>query len=309
MSTELINQAIDKGAKLYASISGGKDGDAMVESLAANKYHIEGLIHADLGRAEWHESLGQCKKCSMQFYIPLHIATRADGRDMVDHWQARLETLKGTDQPFWSSSEARYCTSDMKRDPINKFLRGEAFDFVISCEGIRAEESTERAKKIPLEIRTRITSSYYTIKKQYTKKNKKGKKVKAWRFVRWMTVEEAIAAYKPGKRLALTWFPIFNMTLPEVWATKGQTPETLATARSIYQATATVPAWWPFHPAYVYGNDRVSCVFCVLGSTNDLKVGAKHRPDLLQTLIAMEIEGDATFKNGWSLTNLITDNK
>jgi 3'-phosphoadenosine 5'-phosphosulfate sulfotransferase (PAPS reductase)/FAD synthetase len=71
----------------------------------------------------------------------------------------------------------------------------------ISCEGIRAGESDARKKKNPLVIRAKITSSYY-----------KG-----------MTVEEAIANFRPGKRLAITWFPIFNFTLEDVWNTKGQT--------------------------------------------------------------------------------------
>lgn len=280
---DLIQQAIEKGAKIYGSVSGGKDGQAMAKMLQKWGFNLTGLIHADLGRVEWFESLPMCEKLAAELGVKLHVVNRRDGLDMLDIWQRRLNQMKGTGKPFWSSSSNRYCTSDLKRDPINVFLRNCGNDFIISCEGIRAEESSARAKKCPLEIREKISSSFY-----------KG-----------MTVEEAIMNFQPGKRLALTWFPIFNFTTNDVWNTYGVNEDTLTNARTIYQQTNVVPANWPFHPAYVYGNERVSCVFCVLGSRNDLSVGACHRPELLNTLIEMEEEGNATFVNKWSLKNLL----
>lgn len=297
---DIITVAIAAGAKLYGSISGGKDGDAMIESIVANRIPLQGLIHADLGRTEWKESLPQCRKCADQFDLPLHIVTRKDGLDMLDIWQKRMHQLEGTGKPFWPSSSARYCTSDMKRDQINIFLNNCGHDLVISCEGIRAGESTARAKKQPLEIRDRITSSFYS----YSASDIKTKKPVNI----WMDVEEAIANFTPGKRLALTWYPILNYSLQDVWATKGQSCGTLALARIIYQQTGSVPSWWPFHPAYAYGNDRVSCAFCIMGSLNDLQNGAKHHPELLGTLISMEDESGATFKNKWSLKQLLLKN-
>lgn len=309
MSIELVNILIKKGAKLYASVSGGKDGEAMVYSLLTNGCPANSLIHADLGRTEWKESMGQCVRLSNDLSIPLVIVKRTDGLDMLAYWERRMIKLEGTGKPFWSSSKNRYCTSDLKRDPINNYFRKTKHDLIISCEGIRAEESTARASKEPFTIRTRITSEHYAIKKPYFKKIKKGKhkgkKIKALKFVRWMSVEEAIAAYKPGKRLALTWYPIFNFTIDDVWATKGQSRITLQRARNTYQLTNEVPYWWNFHPAYVYGNDRVSCMLCILGSTNDLKIGAAHNPELLQQMIELENKGNATFKNNWSLKELL----
>lgn len=279
----LIQNAINKGAKLYGSISGGKDGQAMAKSLHAWGFELAGLIHADLGRTEWKESLPMCEKLAEELGVKLSIVRRRDGLDMLDIWQRRMRQLQGTGKPFWSSSANRYCTSDLKRDPINVFFRNCGDDFIISCEGIRAGESSARAAKQPLTIREKISSSFY-----------KG-----------MTVEEAIANYTPGKRLALTWFPIFNFSTNDVWNTYGMTQDDLNTARLIYKTTNVVPEFWPFHPAYVYGNERVSCVFCVLGSQNDLKVGACHAPALLQTLIEMEEESGATFTKSWSLKNLL----
>lgn len=280
---DVIKSAIQKGAKLYGSISGGKDGQAMVKSLHNWGLPVAGLIHADLGRVEWPQSLGMCEAAAEEFSLPLHIVTRADGADMLDHWKNRMHKLEGTGKPFWSSSANRYCTSDLKRDPIDKFLRNCGNDLVISCEGIRAQESDKRALKSPLEIRRRISSSFYD----------------------GMTVEEAIANFTPGKRLALTWFPIFNYSLNDVWGTYRMSEEKLQLARWAFNEYGFCPDWWPFHPAYAFGNDRVSCMFCVLGSINDLQNAAKHNPELLEEMVAMEEESGATFKNKWSLQALL----
>jgi 3'-phosphoadenosine 5'-phosphosulfate sulfotransferase (PAPS reductase)/FAD synthetase len=274
---ELVHKAIAKGAKIYPNISGGKDGQAMVKVLHTNNISMEGFIHADLGRIEWHESMQLCEMTAMIYNRPLHIIKRADGRGMIEHWKNRMMQLAGQNKPFWSSSASRYCTSDLKRDPINKFYRNCGHDLIISAEGIRAGESKARAAKNPFEIRWGITSTYY----------------------KDMTPEEAIAAYKPGKRLAITWYPIFN-----VWNTHDMSSDMLNIARADYKRTGEVPAWWAFHPAYVYGNERVSCVFCVLGCNSDLRVGAKHRPEVLEELIAMEEESGFTFKKDFSLKQL-----
>lgn len=280
---DIIGIAISKAARLYASISGGKDGQAMVKALVIGGYSIEGLLHADLGRVEWHESHAMCQRLENEFSVPLHIIRRSDNRDLLDHWEDQLQKLSGTGKPFWSSAANRYCTSDLKRDPINKFLRNCGTDFIISCEGVRAEESPARAKKCPLEIRWNITSTYYS----------------------GMSIEEAIQNYQPGKRLALTWYPIFNYSIFDVWAVYEMSQELLQLARTIYRDTKIIPEWWSFHPAYVFGNDRVSCVFCILGSMNDLKNGAHHRPELLQHMIDMQERGNATFKNKFSLKLLL----
>lgn len=278
---DLVKLAMSLGAEIHSNISGGKDGQAMTKQVS-QMFPITSLIHADLGEMEWEQSGGQCVKQSRELNIPLSVVTRTDKRDLLDHWVSRMKKLIGENTPFWSSSQSRYCTSDLKRDPIDMYLRS-CGDFVISCEGIRAAESASRAKKSPFQIRTRITSKYY-----------KG-----------MTAEEAIMNYKPGKRLAITWYPIFNYSTEDVWATYDMTQADLDRFRIQYQQTKIVDPAWPFHPAYVFGNQRVSCCFCVLGCESDLKVAAEHRPELLHKLIAMEDESGFTFKNGWSLKSLL----
>jgi 3'-phosphoadenosine 5'-phosphosulfate sulfotransferase (PAPS reductase)/FAD synthetase len=280
---EQVIKAIGKGAKLYANLSGGKDGQAMLKTVINYGLPVDSVLHCDLGRVEWPQSMGMCQRSAKEFGLPLHVIYRTDKRDLLAHWQHRMLQLKGQGKPFWSSSKNRYCTSDMKRDPTDKFLNSQGSGIIINMEGIRAQESRDRAKKNPFTIRRRITSSYY-----------KG-----------MTVEEAIENYKPGKRLGITWFPIFNYSLDEVWSTYGVDDHDLQRARDVYKTHRYIVSWWPFHPAYAMGNDRVSCMFCILGSINDLQNGAEHNPELLQEMVAMEDEGQATFKDGWSLKTLL----
>jgi len=292
---DLIRIATAKGAKIYSNVSGGKDGQAMTMALLKNGFNIEGLVHADLGRVEWKQSHSQCEQLSTRFNIPLHIVKRNDKLDMLAVWQKRMkqlqfpasviatrEEVKVSATPFWSSSSSRYCTSDLKRDPITVFYNSTGNDFIISAEGIRAGESVTRSKKNPLTVNDRNSSSIY-----------KG-----------MTAEEAINAFTPGKKLVLTWFPIFNFTTEEVWNTLGNTSVQLEEFRKEYQATGVVNAAWNFHPAYVFGNERVSCMMCVLGSISDLENGAKHNPELHAEMVSMEKESGFTFRMDFSLTTM-----
>ena len=247
MITEiLIEAAINKGAKIYSSVSGGKDGQAMVKYLSG-LFPQQGLVHADLGRIEWTQSLVQCQKSSQWENVPLYIVKRSDGLDMIDYWKRRMHMLQGTGKPFWSSSKARYCTSDMKSGPINVFFTSTGNNFIISAEGIRANESDKRAQKEALSIRKSCTSTYYD----------------------GMSAEEAILNYREDKRLTITYYPVFAFDLVDVFATYSLSPFDLYFAREHYKETKLIADWWTFHPAYAMGNDRVSCKFCVLGSEND----------------------------------------
>lgn len=42
------------------------------------------------------------------------------------------------------------------------------------------------------------------------------------------------------------------------------------------------------HYAYALGNDRLSCVFCIMASKKDLRTGAAHNPELLNQYAALE---------------------
>jgi len=56
---------------------------------------------------------------------------------------------------------------------------------------------------------------------------------------------------------------------------------------------------------YAKGNERLSCVFCVLASQNDLRNGALARPELLETYLEMERDMDHTFTAKKSLAEIV----
>ncbi len=80
------------GAALVLSISGGKDSDAMCHHLLECR-QTEGwsgavaLVHADLGRAEWHNTTEYVYDLAQRTGVPLHIVRWTQG-DLIDRiWQ------------------------------------------------------------------------------------------------------------------------------------------------------------------------------------------------------------------------------
>lgn len=294
MSVVLVPLVIDAVMRrpktlLGVSISGGKDSQTMAQ-VVMTLYRLREwraqvfAIHADLGRVEWHESMAMCESIAAEHNIPLVVVRRRQG-DLLARIKQRLEATAGTDKPFWPSASSRYCTSDMKRGPINKHLR--RGQIVVSVEGIRREESRARAGKEPVVVRKGIAAKYL--------KN--------------LTPDEAYRAWLESEngRLAFTWRPILDFTLDDVWETCGTSMADLARRRQLYADgyRKTALQGWPCHPAYVYGNERVSCVLCILGSRNDLQVGGRHRPDLVAYYARLEEQGEFTFKKNASIVDLV----
>lgn len=326
----VIRRALDGGASLAVSISGGKDGQAMLSAVVPwfRKQGYEGqlfAIHSDLGRAEWPQTSAFVEHLAQQAGVPLIIVRRAKG-DLVDRIEERLLKVRqdaGEEKPapFWPSSASRYCTSHLKAEPINQALRKlsatptvpfwpssgqryctsdlkrgpidtslRSFEVIISAEGIRGDESRERAKKSVVEIREAITAKSRFMERDLAS----------------MTPDDALTRREPGQRVAIDWRPIFNWTLEQVWEGCGTSVAELKRRRALYKLGEHEQALsgWPAHPAYVFGNERLSCSLCVLASKNDLLIGANHNPDTYLRYLELEDEGQATFKNGWSLLDL-----
>lgn len=85
------------------------------------------------------------------------------------------------------------------------------------------------------------------------------------------------------------WLPVHLMKTDEVFATireSGQQP----------------------HYAYALGNERLSCVFCIMASRNDLRNGARHHPELLEQYAALETRtGYTMHMNRIPIRELTTD--
>lgn len=282
----VIDAALRAGAALAISISGGKDGQAMLRTVvpwhrALGYSGAIYAIHADLGRVEWTETPDQVERQAHDAGVDLVVVRREQG-DLLARWQERMAALAGTDRPFWSSAANRYCTSDLKRGPINKRLR--QHQLIISAEGLRAEESPARAKKAAVSLRGEITSAKLID----------------------LSPEDALTYRSFGQRLALTWYPIHDWNIDDVWAACGTSAADLAERQAHYAAgDLTALDGWPAHPAYVYGNQRLSCAICVLASANDIRNGARHNPALYQELRRMEDASGATFRHKQSLKDIV----
>jgi 3'-phosphoadenosine 5'-phosphosulfate sulfotransferase (PAPS reductase)/FAD synthetase len=212
----VIDAALRAGAALAISISGGKDGQAMLRTLVP-WHRAQGYsgaiyaIHADLGRVEWPETPEQVERQAHDAGVDLVVVRREQG-DLLARWQERMEALAGTGKPFWSSAANRYCTSDLKRGPINKRLR--QHQLIVSAEGIRAEESPARAKKPIVSVRGEITSAKLID----------------------LSPEDALTYRSFKQRLALTWYPIHDWNIDAVWAACGTSAADLAARQARYAA-------------------------------------------------------------------------
>lgn len=313
----VIRQALEEGAALALSLSGGKDSQAelirVTEAFRANGW-LGPLfaIHAHLGRAEWKETLPFCEKLCADLDLPFVVVSRPQG-DLVQEIKDRMEKLAGRDIPHWPSSASRYCTSDQKRGPIDKVLRAPTPHWpssqtryctshhktnqadkvyrehrvVISAEGVRGQESRDRSKKRAVTLRKSITAKPLL----------------------GMEVGEAMAAREGKQRVAINWYPLFDWTLEEVWNACGTSGADLTRRRELFKAgqEETAMDGWPCHPAYVWGNERLSCAICVLASRNDITNGARRNPELYETYVEMERKSGYTFRQDLALATLFDE--
>ncbi|HEY1015323.1 MAG TPA: phosphoadenosine phosphosulfate reductase family protein [Herpetosiphonaceae bacterium] len=282
-----VRAVLAAGAALVVSISGGKDSQALLAALATahREYSWPGplvAVHAHLGRAEWPQTMEHCRRICAGAGVPLEIVERSTGGDLVDRWRERMHALAGTGKPFWSSAQQRYCTSDMKRGPINNLLR--RYKLVVSAEGVRADESPNRARKPVAQIRTEITAAGLCAR----------------------PVAESLAYRSFAQRLALTWYPLHDWSEADVWEACGTSLADLERRRALHAGGMEFHALdgWPGHPAYVFGNQRLSCALCILASRNDLQNGARHNPALYRELVAMEQQSGWTFRADLALSSL-----
>ncbi len=144
---ERVKELIKDGAIFYCSHSGGKDSQAMyiqLERLIPAEQLV--VVHSDLGEVEWRGVKDHIKNTIQQTLNV--VQAKKSLFDMVRH---RAKTRP--DVPSWPSPGQRQCTSDLKRSPIEKFIRNDmkakGAVLAVNCVGLRAEESTARSKRNP----------------------------------------------------------------------------------------------------------------------------------------------------------------
>jgi len=152
MRSNFLDELI-QGALFVINHSGGKDSQAMMIKLLGIVPKEQLLVvHASLGEMEWHGALEHAQKQAIDAGVPFLVAyAKKTFLEMVLH---RFKTRAYA--PSWPSSKNRQCTSDLKRGPITREIRRYAdangFTRIVNCMGMRAEESSSRAKKLVWEI-------------------------------------------------------------------------------------------------------------------------------------------------------------
>lgn len=154
-----VSAMLAANAVVAVGISGGKDSDACAIAVDRhlNKIGHTGprvLVHSDLDRIEWKDSLPKCERLAARLGWELMVVRRAAG-GMLERWEsrwsnsiARYESLSCVKVILpWSTPSMRFCTSELKSALISRALKkrfGQAD--IINVTGIRRQESANRSK-------------------------------------------------------------------------------------------------------------------------------------------------------------------
>jgi 3'-phosphoadenosine 5'-phosphosulfate sulfotransferase (PAPS reductase)/FAD synthetase len=164
-------RAIAAGTPVAIGVSGGKDSSAV--AIRTLEYLDEVghtgrrlLIHSDLGRVEWRQSLPTCERLADRLGIELIVVRRQQG-DLLDRFRERWESNVRRYAELscvklilpWPTARMRYCTSELKTAVIcRELVQRFPGTTILSVSGIRREESGVRAKVPIAAIQPRLTS-------------------------------------------------------------------------------------------------------------------------------------------------------
>ena len=156
-----VKRLVNRGALFVCNNSGGKDSQAMLllvsQHVPANQILS---LHASLGEdgkheegVEWPDTLAHVHYMSKALGIEVRVCeAKKTLFEMVRRSAKRLREQGRYDEASpWPSPKYRQCTSDLKRGPLEKAIRAYIKEkrlngIVVNCMGLRAEESSNRAK-------------------------------------------------------------------------------------------------------------------------------------------------------------------
>lgn len=148
---------------ILVASSAGKDSQAMLDCVAemARAAGVEDrvtVLHNDLGEVEWPGTAELAAEQAAHYGYRFEMRHRTQGL-LLEQIEAR---------GMWPSAKARYCTSDQKRGPARKLITQLVSELgiewtgspprpvrqakVLYCLGLRAEESSGRARKPVLAV-------------------------------------------------------------------------------------------------------------------------------------------------------------
>jgi 3'-phosphoadenosine 5'-phosphosulfate sulfotransferase (PAPS reductase)/FAD synthetase len=156
-TTPEVDGLLENNAPVAIGVSGGKDSSAVT---FATIEHLDAighggprvLIHSDLGRTEWKQSLPTCERLAERLGLELIVVRRGAG-DMLSRWQTRWNNNVERYVSLscvklilpWSTASMRFCTSEMKTAVIcADLIRRFPGQQILSVTGIRRDESRSK---------------------------------------------------------------------------------------------------------------------------------------------------------------------
>jgi len=251
-----ISQILAADPVVAIGVSGGKDSCALALATVAYLDAIghkgpRVLIHSDLGRVEWADSLPTCERLAAATGLELITVKRAAG-DMMDRWLVRwrnnirrYQTLQCVKVILpWSTPSMRFCTSELKTDVICRALvKRFPGRVIVSAAGVRRDESKARENTPVFEGQGKL-------------KNRK------------------------HATTGVDWNPLIH------WSTRDVLAFLAGRGFDLHEAYTT------------YGSSRVSCVFCIMGSGDDLRAAAScaDNADVYREMVDLEIASSFAFQ-------------
>jgi len=170
-ATEEVRNLLEAGAAVALCVSGGKDSSAVairtseyLDSVGHCGPRI--LVHSDLGRIEWPQSLPVCERLAKYLGLDLVVVRRRKG-DLLDRlWQRWQNNVRRYAELScaklilpWPTAAMRFCTSELKTAVIcRELVRRYPNSSIVSVSGIRREESSKRAKAAVVESQPKLCS-------------------------------------------------------------------------------------------------------------------------------------------------------
>jgi DNA sulfur modification protein DndC len=160
---ERTRELVARGALFVCNNSGGKDSQAMAILLAMMVPADQILnLHASLGEdgtdeegVEWPDTWGHVQYMGEALGLETRVCAAEKTFFGMVRTSAERMKANGTYENGspWPSPKYRQCTSDLKRGPLTKAIRAYVREtnhngIIVNCMGLRAEESSQRAKKV-----------------------------------------------------------------------------------------------------------------------------------------------------------------
>ncbi|NML55085.1 phosphoadenosine phosphosulfate reductase family protein [Streptomyces sp. R302] len=261
---------------VVVSSSGGQDSQAMLWTVvqrarALGMLHKVVVVHADLGRIEWAGTRELAERQAYLAGVPRFEVVRASGGDLLERVETRYRKLK---------AKAEREALERGEDPTTAKAAP-------AWPSSSARWCTPDAKRGPIHtLYTRLVAELAHLGRPVRILECIGQRAAESKQRAKLAAVEINRGASNGKRHVTTWRPIHAWSDRRVW---------LEISRSRL----------PYHPAYDWGNRRLSCVFCVLGCVSDLVNGARHVPELAAAYARTEVAVGADFKHGLSMREII----